>query len=315
MAVPSNITQPDQVEELFPDAFEARLTHELQQGTSKLGATVDNGGIFIGDSMFSPMIGAAVAQDLVRFQEIVLGAADHRMVEVKCTPKIAALPVADVDKNKLNVALAPAYAESCKMAINRELDKVIYGALRAEANRAGTLIPTLGTYNTDLNWELLLQAAAMLEDVEALEGAGPCTLVLPAIPKAVLAGQMAVALKTAHEAGISASKLRYLDPVDHVTFVTYGGCSRITAAPAGHAALGSGVIGTDLFMYVKSAVVARANDNPKPVNERLATIMADMLGTWCQTGAVVKLPLGVVRIRCRRNSEVKITPLPIEAVA
>lgn len=314
MTTSSSITLPDQVGNIFPKVYAERIIHDFQQFKSKLMNSVTNTGFIKGDKAYFPRMGAIVAQDLVRFQEIVLSNGAHKLIEITCAAKIAAMPLADVDKSKVTSDLAPSYSKATVAAIERDLDKTIYTAVKTAADAVSSEISTIGNYNSDLDFATILQAIAMLDDVEALDGE-QITLVLPAMPRAKLTADLSLAMKDNSNSTVGQGALKFLNPLEGVEVITYSGCSRITSAPSGDPALTAGVIGTDVFVYAKSAVGSAFNDNPTPVNERLGNIMTDMKGVWSQVGSAVLLPAGVIRIKCRRNPVIAITPLPTKAVA
>lgn len=304
----------DQVGNIFEKVYETKLLHAFQQKKSKLMNTVTSSGFFVGDKLYFPKMGAVVAQDLQRLQEVIMQNGAHELLELSCKPRVAAMPVADVDKEKLTPQLATEYANSTKWALDRDADKIIYDALLAEANKVGSSIITIGNYNNDIAFDDLIEAVATIDDVDALDGED-IFAVMPARPRAKLSADLTLSMKRAEAQGIAKGQIAFLNPLDDLNVVSYSGCSRVTVAPAGDPPLNAGVIGTDVFVYVRASVGAAANDAPKMINERLGLILANMVGCWAQQGAIVKQVIGIIRIKCRRNNKVTITPLPMKQVA
>jgi hypothetical protein len=306
------INLPDEVADINVKTYFKSMDHAYQQGKPKLLQYVTQGGSFIGDKAYFPRMEPVVAQNLQRLTEVSLQNGVHEMIEVGCPARIAAMPVADVDKNKLSVSLATEYGVATNRAMQRDVDKTIYDAMLAAANAAGSTVKTIGNYNNDLTFTHLLEAMAYLDDQEALEDE-VAAIVMPATPRALLAGNLNLGL--AQAPGLSKASIRFLDPLDDVDVVTFKNCSSVTAAPAGDPALTAGVVGTDVFVWVRSAVCAAMNDDLKAVNERLGSYLTDMIGAWQQKGACVRHKNGIVRIKCRRNSPIVITPVSTKEAA
>ncbi len=295
---------------LFVKAYDDRMSVAFQQGKRKLAGMVDDGGVFIGDELYFPKMEAIEAMDMTRLQDLLLNTPDHSMMKVSCSPKYAALPIADVDKNKLNVKLATWYADQTVKAIYRSQDKTIYTAMLAAANAGGSTITTLGSYNNPISLELIAEAVGILGEREAFEDAS-VGMILPFRGKMNLSTDLNTALAVSDNREIVKGLGRFLDPLSEIQAETYEGTSNVT--PAQDNTITAGKIGTDLFIFNKMAVVSAYNDDVVAINERLGTKLADMKGAWTQVGAAVRRGEGIIRIKAQRNAAITLKALKMSS--
>ena len=276
----------------FITKFNDEVKHLAQQQTLRLGGTVDDLGVFVGDQMHVPRMGAVEMYDSPAFARLALANGKMDFIKVDCDAKFVAFGLWDPHKNKLSINLAKAYAKAANMATLRSRDKIIRDALNNAAvngvvNTKGDPaenIVTIGSYDKIATLNDIAEAVALLGENEYWDGE-TVSCVTP----------------FRHSVNFSLDPLMYKSDVNKANLpwnsLNFRNYQKLpTSGTPGDAAEG-----VDLFVYAKSAVVAAANDEMKEINERDGGALTDIIGYWHQEGAVVRESTGVIRIKSLKN--------------
>lgn len=297
----------------FINKYSDEVRHLAQQRERRLAGAVSGGGVFIGDHVYFPRMGAVEMYDGTRFNPLALANAQQDMVSVQAKPKFVALGIWDPDKSKLSVNLATEYAKSATYAGFRAEDKLIVDALNLATangvvgtNADGTTntanITTLGDYNTVMDLDVIANAIAQLGTQEAYQGEE----IVAVVP-------FKIKTNNALDPYMVQSKIVGSTPWDNVNWVTYERLNDQTGVPITQASSlpGGASTGVDTFIFAKSAVASDYNNEMTLINERLGTMLTDMIGKWFQGGALVKEAAGVLRIKSKYNFTLSRKAIPI----
>jgi hypothetical protein len=289
----------------FITKFNDEVKHLAQQANQRLAGTVDDLGIFVGDDMFVPRMGAVEMYDSPAYAKLALANAQQDFIKVSADPKFVAFGLWDAHKNKLSINLAKAYAKSAHMATLRSRDRIIRNAL-ADAAANGVVntkgdpavqIATIGDYGVVATLDDIAEGVAILGGNEYWEGE-----------------EVACVTPFRHAVNFSLDPLMNRTDVNKTNLpwnkLNWRNYEKLpTSGTAGDPAEG-----VDIFLYAKSAIVAAANDEMKEINERDGGALTDIIGYWHQEGAAARESSGIVRIKSKKNFSLFRQPSPIEDV-
>lgn len=291
----------EQVPNWFIEKFDDTVTQLAQQRERRLAGFTSGGGVFIGNKVHFPRMGAVEMYDSSRFAQLALANARMDMVEVSANPKFVALGIWDPDKNKLSVNLAAEYGRAAAYAGFRAEDKMVIDALNTSAASGVTghnssdgtttndTITTIGDYNTVADLDTIAQGVATLGSQEKFEGEDIC-VVMP----------FKVKTNNSLDPYMAMSNVNGNLPWDRINWATYERLNDQAGNPITTATLNT-TTGVDMFLFCRSAVSSDYNNEMTLINERIGGALTDMLGRWFQAGAVVKEAAGVVRIKSKYN--------------
>lgn len=291
----------------FIKKYEDTVTHRSQQRTPRLADTVAGGGMFIGDSVFFPRMGAAEAYDSARLAVLALANADMDMIEVKAKPKFLAFGIWDPDKNKLNESVATEYGIAAVNGIMRAEDRMIADAL----NTAGTVgitntvgavetITTIGDYNTVADLDTIAAGIAALGAQYMVDGMD-----------ITYAAPFKLKTNMSLDPYMAKSDMKNNLPWNDLTWRSFEGFNNQDGLPLDKHPESTGV---DTYLYCRTALASAYNNEKTPITERLGERLADMIGQWFQAGAVAKEPKGIIRIRSKYNFALSRKAVPITQV-
>ncbi len=298
----------------FIKKYDDTVLHLAQQRSKRVAGHTSGGGVFIGDQIFFPRMGAVEMYDSTRFAALALANAQMDMVSVTAKPKFVAMGIWDPDKPKLSIGLANEYGVGTARAGFRAEDNMVVKALNdavtngivatnADGSTTTTNIQTLGDYNTVADLDLISTAVAQLGTNEMFEGEDIC-VVLPFKTKVNNSLDPYMANSNVNNNDLPWAQLSW------ATFERLNDQSGAPMTPASVAPGGSST-GVDMFMFCRSAVSSDYNNEMTTIQERLGQSLTDMIGRWFQAGAVVKEATGVIRIKSKYNFTLSRKAIPI----
>lgn len=299
----------------FPEVWKEEVTVRAQQMRVSVADTIDDGGFFTGDRVYMPRIGSIDAVDGARLQELAYSSPPLDWIDVAASPKFLPIRLWDPDKNKMSIGVVKQLATAVVSGIARARDDMVINALNAAAANGVTgvrgrsaeaqaapateNIITIGDYATVIDLDTIAHAYALMGENDVDVENEDITFLSSFKNKINLGLDPLVT---------NANTNRKDLPWDRFHFRS---STRLKGNGAG-GAMGTGV---DCYLYAKSCASTAWNDGVTEINERLGSILSDMIGQWFQGGAAVKEPKAIIRIKGKQDFEVARKPIPIEDMA
>ncbi|HZL00472.1 MAG TPA: phage capsid protein [Caulobacteraceae bacterium] len=294
----------------FIEKFDDTVKMLAQQRDRRLAGMTSGGGMFVGNSIFFPRMGAVEMYDSPRFASLALANGQMDMVEVTAAPKFVALGIWDPDIKKLNVNVAAQYGRAAAMAGNRAEDNMIVAALNSAVANGVTGVglngattttypTTIGSYAAVADLDTIAAGVAQLGSQEMFEGEDIC-MVVPFKLKTNMALDPYMAL----------NNVRGNVPWNDLNWRTFQRLNDENGAPITQAS-DAGTTGVDMFMFCRSAVSADYNNEMTTIDERIGASLTTMIGNWFQAGAAVTEATGVIRIKSQYNFTLMRKAIPI----
>lgn len=279
----------------FPEVWKEEVTVRAQQMTSRVADTIENGGMFMGDTLYMPRVGAIEAVDAARFQELVTNGPALDWIKVQSDPKFLPVRIWDPDKNKLTINTTKVLAKAVVAGIARARDDLVINALNdaalngvaavrgrareAQAAPAVENIVTIGDYATTPDLDVLAEAYAKIGESEVDVDNEQITVLTPFRNKVQFGMDWL---------NLSNQLKSNLLPWENFTWAS---SERLKSED---------VNGIDIYVYAKSAGATAWNDDVTDINERMGGMLSDLFGQWFQGGAAIKEPKAVVRIKAKK---------------
>lgn len=295
----------------FPEVWTDEVQVRAQQLKSNVADTVDNGGMFTGDTVYMPRIGSVDAIDGARFQELNYQVAPLDWIKVDADPKFLPIRLWDADRSKLSIAVVKSLAGAVVRGIARARDDLVIDALNdaavngiqpkrgrareAQADPAAETITTIGDYSTVIDLDTIAHAYALLGENDVDVENEDLTFLTSFKNKINLGlDPLSTSINTKRD-DLPWSKLGF----------------RSSTRLPGLANKGGDGTGVDCYLYARTAATTAWNDEVTEINERLGAILSDMIGQWFQGGAAVKEPKALIRIKGKQNFTVTRKSIPV----
>lgn len=299
----------------FPEKWSEEITTLSQQMKPRVADTVANGGYFSADAVYFPRIGTVEALDAARLQEFSSNAPPLDWIQLKASPKFLPIKIWDPDKSKLTIPVVQEMARATHMGINRALDDMVIDALNdacennvqpvrgrsaeAQAAPAAEAVTTIGDYNTVIDLDLIAHGIALLGEADVDVEQEQLTFLTSFKNK----------LNLSLDPLMVNANVRMKDlPWENLNWRS---STRLPGLPKAAGALAGNGAHVDCYLYARSAAATGWNNDVTDINERLGSIMADMIGQWFQGGAVVKEAAKIIRIKGKQDFTVTRRPLDV----
>lgn len=305
--------------EQVPDWFVAKYNDTVlqlaQQRERRLSGATSGGGMFVGETIFFPRMGAVEMYDSPRFAQLAIANGQMDMVSVTAKPKFVVFGIWDPDKAKINVNLAAEYGRSAAMAGFRAEDKMVVDCLNLAAANGVVSAPnvalggavntanitTIGDYNTVADLDAIADGIATLGSLEMFEGEDLC-MVMP----------FKIKMNNALDPYMALNNVRGNVPWENVKWATYERLNDNNGAPITSAGIQANTVdGVDMFLFCRNAVSSDYNNEMTKIEERVGGSLTDILGNWFQAGACAKEAAGIVRIKSKYDFNLMRKAIPI----
>lgn len=298
----------------FPEVWKDEVTVRAQQMKTRVVDTIQDGGMFQGDTCYMPRVGQVEAMDAARLQQFSTTEPPLDWISVTAKPKFLPIKVWDADRNKLTINVTKTLASAVVAGIARARDKLVVDALidavtngvqpvRSRSTEANAIpavenIVTIGDYNTVIDLDTIAHAYALIGGAEVDVDSEELTFLGSFKNKVNLSLDPLVTSTNTQKKDLPWADFNWR----HHEKLPGNGVDGL---------MGTGV---DCFLYAKSCAATAWNDEVTEINERLGAILADMFGQWFQGGACIMETKAIIRIKGKQDFTVTRKAIPVDNI-